>query len=304
MSGWSAITVIALLTLAVTAGYVLVRWRRSPAAFRAIYAVGAAGMAAGFLLGLATHHAVGVHTLRAAPAVSTPLAAAGVVPAKVSADAAAALQRLGTRHEFSARVTAIVDGDTVDVVAADGAYHAIRLAGIDAPEHGQAFGRRSTEHLAALIAGRTVALDCEPDLSDGRMICKVLLPGGEDVDLDQVRAGMAWHYKQYEDGQSSADRQAYSAAECAAMKAHVGLWSDPHPTEPQDFRHHTRSPLLLGADGCRITSEPASGAVIGNARTRIFEWPYYGAISPSNRVQFASPQAAEAAGYRAAHDCP
>jgi len=38
---------------------------------------------------------------------------------------------------------------------------------------------------------------------------------------------MAWHYKQYQDDQSPGDRAAYGAAECAAMKAKLGLWRDP-----------------------------------------------------------------------------
>lgn len=118
---------------------------------------------------------------------------------------------------------------------------------------------------------------------------------------------MAWHYKQFQDEQSPADRAAYGTAECAAMKAKVGLWSDPHPVQPQDFRHYTHSALLFDANGCRTSSEPTSGPVVGNARTHIFEWaacPYYSAISPDNQVPFLSPQAAEASGYRPAHNCP
>jgi hypothetical protein len=135
----------------------------------------------------------------------------------------------------------------------------------------------------------------------------VLLPDGEDVDLDQVKVGMAWDYRQYQDEQTPTDRATYSKAECTAMKAKIGLWSQPNPIQPQDFRHGTHSPLLLDANGCRISSEPTSGPVIGNARSHIFEWPgcpYYSAISPDHRVPFPSPQAAEQAGYRPAHNCP
>ncbi len=49
-----------------------------------------------------------------------------------------------------------------------------------------------------------------------------------------------------------------------------------------------------------------SGAVVGNRRSRIYQWPgcrYYGQISPRNRVEFPDAQAAEAAGYRPAHNC-
>jgi len=91
------------------------------------------------------------------------------------------------------------------------------------------------------------------------------------------------------------------------MKAKIGLWGEPHPVQPQDFRHGTHSPLLFDANGCRTSSEPTSGPVIGNARSHIFEWPgcpYYSAISPDNRVPFPSPRAAAQAGFRPAHNCP
>lgn len=48
------------------------------------------------------------------------------------------------------------------------------------------------------------------------------------------------------------------------------------------------------------------GPIFGNRRTRIYEWPgcpYYGKVSAANRVEFASPAAAEQAGYRAARNC-
>jgi endonuclease YncB( thermonuclease family) len=210
-------------------------------------------------------------------------------------------------NTFAAKIISITDGDTVDVLDQENQTRVIRLAGIDAPEHDQAFGTESTQHLAELIAGKAVTLECGNERSYGRLICKILLPDGEDVCLDQLKAGMAWHYKQYQDEQSPADRAAYAGAECTAMQAHTGLWSDPHPVQPQDFRHGTNSPLLLGADGCRISSEPVSGPVVGNARSHIFEWPtcpYYADMSPANEVAFASPQAALAAGYRPARNCP
>jgi len=210
-------------------------------------------------------------------------------------------------NRFSATVVGITDGDTIVVADGAGRQESVRLAGIDAPEHDQAFGAQSTQYIASLVSGRNVTLECENERSYGRMICKVLLPNSEDVCLDQLKAGMAWHYKQYEDEQSATDRDAYAATECAAMKSKTGLWSDPHPVQPQDFRHGTNSPLLLDAKGCRKSSEPTSGPVVGSARSHIFEWPgcpYYAAISPDNRVEFASPQAAEAAGYRPAHNCP
>ena len=208
---------------------------------------------------------------------------------------------------FPATVVGITEGDRIVVEDRAGMQQSVRLFAIDAPEHDQPFGAQSTEHLASLVSGKNVNLECENELSYEEIICKVFLPAGEDAGLAQLKAGMAWHYKQYEDEQSATGRALYAAAECTAMKSRIGLWSDPHPIRPWDFRHGTNSPLLFDASGCRRSSEPTSGAVVRNASRYIFEWPgcpYFSAIPPGDRVEFASPQAAEAAGYRPAHNCP
>jgi endonuclease YncB( thermonuclease family) len=298
MTAWAASALVALALVLAGALYIRLRWRRSPHAYRAMIALAACYFIAGSVLGAWILNFVSPRPVL----VTTPNPSIAAAAAPLSPSASA-----DPLNEFSANVTNITDGDTVDVLGPGGATYAIRLVGIDAPEHDQAFGTQSTQHLASLISGKTVTLECENERSYGRLICKILLPNGEDVDLDQVKEGMAWHYKQYQDEQSPTDREAYAAAECSAMKAKVGLWSDPHPIQPQDFRHGTNSPLLLDPKGCRMSSEPASSPVVGNSRSHIFEWPgcpYYADISPDNRVPFASPQAAEAAGYRPAHNCP
>jgi len=65
----------------------------------------------------------------------------------------------------------------------------------------------------------------------GRVVGKVLL-SGEDVNLGQIKAGLAWHYKKYEREQSVEDRALYAAAEVLAREAKRGLWVEP---EPLDF---------------------------------------------------------------------
>lgn len=296
--------VVIAVALVVAGGlYIRLRWRRSPRAYRAMIAIAAGYFAVGIVVGAWALHpaapkrAESVAQTRGANAPATAAAAVG----------AAAGVAVGALSSFSAKVVNITDGDTVDVFGPGGFTYAVRLEGIDAPEHDQPFGSQSTRHLAELLSGKRVTLNCENERSYGRLICKILLQNGDDACLDQVKAGMAWHYKQFEDEQSPADRASYAAAECTAMKAKIGLWSQTNPEQPQDFRHGTHSALLLDANGCRISSEPVSGAVAGNARSHIFEWPacpYYSSISPDNRVPFSSPQAAEAAGYRPAHNCP
>lgn len=217
----------------------------------------------------------------------------------------AAAQAALAQETLAGRVVSVTDGDTITVLGSANTQYTIRLAGIDAPEHNQAFGQRSKQNLSRLVFSQNVTLDCGKEESYGRLVCKVMVQG-RDACLEQVRDGMAWHYKQFQDEQTQGDRKLYASAEDAARVAHIGLWSDAHPIPPWDFRHGTTSLLLYDSNGHRIASGLA-GPVVGNRRSHIYEWPgcpYYDAISPKNRVPFASGQAAEQSGYRPARNCP
>ncbi len=59
----------------------------------------------------------------------------------------------------------------------------------------------------------------------GRYVGKVLVDG-KDANLEQIRAGMAWHFKRYEIEQPPEDRRAYAEAEKRARAQRVGLWQE------------------------------------------------------------------------------
>jgi endonuclease YncB( thermonuclease family) len=136
---------------------------------------------------------------------------------------------------FEGQVVGVQDGDTITVLDSSNANHRIRLLGIDAPETGQAFGTQSKQSLSEAIFNKVVTIEWSKHDRYGRIVGKVLM-NGRDVCLDQVTAGMAWHYKYYQDDQTPADRQLYAAAEVAARASNFGLWIDPNPVPPWDFR--------------------------------------------------------------------
>jgi endonuclease YncB( thermonuclease family) len=137
--------------------------------------------------------------------------------------------------ELAGRVVGIVDGDTITLVDAGRQQHKIRLAGIDAPEAHQAFGQKSKTNLAALTFNREVAADCTKADKYRRLICKVRVDG-IDINLEQVKAGMAWHYARYAREQSIQDREDYKAAEFNAKIKRLGLWADKNPIPPWTWR--------------------------------------------------------------------
>lgn len=133
------------------------------------------------------------------------------------------------------KVIRVADGDTITVLDGSKTQHKIRLSGIDAPEKGQAFGQVSKQSLIEQVAEQDVTVEWSKSDKYGRKVGKVLLDG-QDINLEQIRCGLAWHYKQYEREQSPADRQTYAAAEDAARSAQVGLWRDAAPVPPWEFR--------------------------------------------------------------------
>ena len=157
--------------------------------------------------------------------------------------AIAALAFISTHSASAAaltgRIVSIVDGDTVTLLDADLRQHKIRLIGIDAPEKRQAFGNRARLNLGLQVFGRDVTADCPKTDRYKRPLCKLEVDG-TDANLAQIEAGMAWHYKAYQRDQRPADQARYAQAEARARVNRVGLWGDPAPVAPWEFRKARR----------------------------------------------------------------
>ena len=136
---------------------------------------------------------------------------------------------------ITGRVVGVTDGDTIRVLDAEHVQYKVRLAGIDAPESKQPYGARSKKNLSDLIFGKTVTVEFAKHDRYGRVVGKVLLEN-VDMDLGQIEVGLAWHYKQYAKEQSLEDRQRYSEAEDRARAGRLGLWLDPRPIPPWEWR--------------------------------------------------------------------
>ena len=136
---------------------------------------------------------------------------------------------------LNGKVVKITDGDTLVVLDAGNTQHKIRLSGIDAPESNQPFGKRSKEALSALVAGQRVEVDWHKHDRYGRIVGKVIAQG-KDVNLAQIRTGMAWWYRKYANEQSRVDQGIYAATEAKARVSGVGLWADKDPIPPWDWR--------------------------------------------------------------------
>lgn len=136
---------------------------------------------------------------------------------------------------LTGKVVSVHDGDTITVLDSIKKQHRIRLSGIDAPELSQAYGRRSRDHLTGLVASRNVQVEWQKHDKYRRVVGKVQV-NGRDVNLEQLQAGFAWHYKKYESEQAYDDRKLYADAEQSARARGIGLWHDKNAVPPWEFR--------------------------------------------------------------------
>lgn len=143
-------------------------------------------------------------------------------------------------NDLYGKVIAISYGDTLTLLDKENKTHKIRLSGIDAPEKSQAYGQASKQALSNQVYGKSVNVDWNKRDRYGRIIGKVIR-GSQDVNLEQIKLGMAWHYKKYENEQEIEDRSLYSHAEYLAQRNRRGLWTEHDPTAPWDFRKAKRN---------------------------------------------------------------
>jgi len=134
-------------------------------------------------------------------------------------------------HCFSGKVVGVLDGDTIKVMH-QGQADRVRLQGVDCPEKRQAFGKRAKQFTASLAMGQGVTVETDGRDRYGRILGTVILPDGRNLNRELVKAGYAWWYRQF-----SSDGT-FEELEAEARTAQRGLWRDPHPVPPWEFRKH------------------------------------------------------------------
>ena len=145
-------------------------------------------------------------------------------------------------RNYQGKVVAVTDGDTITVADDKKIQHKIRFRGIDAPEAAQDFGDQSKKNLAALVFGKKVVVEtCETDRFYPDREISLILLDNQSVNEMQVRTGLAHYYKEFSRNLAPEERMALAEAETDARHRALGLWANPQPTLPKDFRRLTRA---------------------------------------------------------------
>lgn len=147
---------------------------------------------------------------------------------------------LAPSGSIEGRAIGVADGDTLTLLTQTPqgpVERRVRLAGIDAPESRQPFGQRAQQMLASLCFGQPARLDLDGTDRYGRLIAHVYCAdSAHSANEMLLQAGLAWAYTQYR------PPAAYVQAEAEARAARRGLWSDPQPVPPWEWRLRNRRP--------------------------------------------------------------
>ncbi len=143
----------------------------------------------------------------------------------------------GPVNAFTGKVVKVTDGDTLEVMH-NGRAEKVRLAGIDCPENGQPYGQAARRFALELVAQKIVRIEVETTDRYGRTVGEVFLNNGTSLNRELVRNGHAWWYRRY------SSETSLGQLEDAARQARRGLWQEPDPVAPWDWRRGKRQGAL------------------------------------------------------------
>ena len=165
--------------------------------------------------------------------------AAGAMLLAIHASSASA-EGLHEPWTETGRFVSAPDGDTLRVQTASRGLVNVRLAGVDTPEHGQAWWRVARKHLVDQVAEAPVKISCYKVDQYKREICRVTTRSG-DLGASMLAAGLGWHYKRFADEQPPEERALYAGLEDRARESRTGLWSQDDPMPPDECRRAKRA---------------------------------------------------------------
>ncbi len=124
----------------------------------------------------------------------------------------------------------VIDGDTLIISG-----EKVRIVAIDAPEIDQEHGPNAKLTLDRLVKQKVTVEYYKQDRY-GRILGRVYI-GKFDLGLHQVLSGNAWFAQRYKNELGSIDDvNAYNAAHNHARSSKRGLWQNPDPIAPWDYR--------------------------------------------------------------------
>lgn len=134
------------------------------------------------------------------------------------------------QNSFFGKVIGIKDGDTVVVLDSLNNQTTLRLAEVDCPEKNQAFGTKAKQFTSDQIYLKIVKYIVTDVDRYGRSIAKIYYNNNKYLSEEIIKNGFGWQYKKY------SISILLAKLEEEARKNKRGLWIDPNPIYPSDWR--------------------------------------------------------------------
>lgn len=131
---------------------------------------------------------------------------------------------------FQAKVLSVSKGDSITVLH-DGYPEKIRLANVNSPEKDQAYGQKAREFTSGMVLGKQVTVDTTGQDRHAQSFAEVRTDDGKILNEELVKAGLAWWYRKH-----APDNTRLAEMEKQARDQHLGLWADPDPVPPWEYR--------------------------------------------------------------------
>ena len=139
-------------------------------------------------------------------------------------------------EDFTGQVVGVIDGDTIEVMHL-GKAERVRLHGVDCPEMGQPFGKRARQYTSTHTLRKTVTIIVDNTDKSGQTVGQVILPDMSNLNIVLISAGLAWWHETY-----APEDKILMDVQKSAKIAKRGLWADPDPIPPWEWKNVAEKP--------------------------------------------------------------
>ena len=203
---------------------------------------------------------------------------------------------------ISGNVITVHQGDTFTIqsVPPNEKLYKVRLSNIDTPEIKQPFGLQAKEFATNRIFGKEIQVKYNMIDFYGRLVGSMVLPQGDVLNEELVRAGLAWHYRVIPSPSRLLERLQYEAWE-----KKMGIWIESFPMPPWEFRREKKLPPTPADENQVDYDLILSYGIIGDPKKRIYWWPACKSYPEKGEkyVVFGYKGLAESMGYHSSSGC-
>ena len=122
--------------------------------------------------------------------------------------------------QTTGKIIKVKDGDTVVVLLSDSTQETLRLAEVDCPEKGQAFGKNAKQFTSDAVFGKAVTFYRTAKDRYQRTVAKIFYDHNKYLSEEIIKAGFGWWYFK------ASKNLNLQKLQDSAKENRLGLWTD------------------------------------------------------------------------------